>query len=241
MIFDHPPSPPIFGTYYYLMKRNRISQAEKEFLDKNMFGLRDAIVSVFVPGPTTSFNRYNWAMAKVDVRPISEDLTSGALIEAYIMGSPGHSTKLLSRMEPRIEHGRVKLDTKADIRVDEDFQGWGGGRFMMSHAIRWAKAYHNERRIEGLYLKDEDRKALLIFYEPFGLKWEKEIARGSPVPVDDLIENAEGTYYLSSKRLLDETWRAMHRMHYLVTESPTKSRQPWLKRFCQWIFSRVSA
>lgn len=230
------PSPPVFGTFYYLMKKGRISEAELRAFDTDMFALRKAIVGIFTPTGETYYDTYDWAMAKVTVEQISDDPAAGALIMAHILESPGNTgVTWLSRMEPRLEDGSVKIDTKADIRVNGDYQGWGGGRFMMSHAIRWAKAYHNSRRVIGLYLKDSDRVPLLNFYEPFGLEWQDKINRGDPVRVCTLTEKFDGIYYLDSERVFQETWNAMARMRYPVDggigRKRRKARSPLRARF----------
>lgn len=243
MIFDHPPSSPIFGTFYYLIKRGRIEGDRYRLFDKDMFALRKAIAAIFIPRDGANFHRYDWAMVRVTVEQISNDPRAGALIKAVVMKSPAQDEMLLSRIEPRLEDGSVKIDTKADIRVDKAFMGWGGGRFMMSHAIRWAKAYHNDRRIVGLYIKDEDRVLLLKFYEPFGFRWQTGLNRGDAVPVADLIESLEGTYWLSSNKLLEETWKAMGQMHYYVEEmrnSVIPKPKRWITRVYEAILRRVS-
>lgn len=214
---DNALAPPVFGTFYYLMKRGRISETERRAFDTDMFALSKAIAAIFTPNNETYYHTYDWAMAKVTVEQISDDPAAGALIMAHILESFGNTGETwLSRMEPRLEDGSVKIDTKADIRVAGKFRGWGGGRFIMSHAIRWAKAYHNSRRVIGLYLKDSDRKPLLVFYEPFGLKWQDGINRGDPVLVSSLKESLDGTYFLDRERVFQETWKAMSQMRHLA-------------------------
>ena len=180
----------VWGSHYYLVRK--ITKEAHNFIGP--LDGRPELVARLIEEAVLK-RRYDERTSKsgvllvrIDCQPYLSNTYKGAVISAYLIGSNVSNEKRVSRHTAAHHDGQVWIDKDADIKVDSGYHGWGIGRLMISHAIRWGRSYHPHDPIKPLFPTPSKGPSLRRFYRLNGFDFEEGARYASYATSSDVFE-----------------------------------------------------